>query len=741
MAEEIIFKVGVDTGDSKTKVDNVGDAFDNVNKKVELTGRSFKELQDELKKVTQELQSLNPTSKEFENLTKKANDLKKEMKAVGDSMNETTNDTNKSFTNLRKELKQLTIQLQSLDPASKEFETVAKRAGSIKEQLRGVADAINDADPEKFGGKFQRTAEGIAGSFSAITGAQALFGSSTEEIEKQMLKVQGAIALTQGISAMKELRNDFTDLASSIKGKVVGAFASLTTAEMANATATGTMTGLQKAYAFAVGTSTGAMKAFRLALVATGIGALVIGLGFLIEKMMSYTSSTADADKKQKALNTTLEKQNTILERNKKKLQDSQSFNEDYAKAVGASDKKVLEIQKKGISDRDLQRKQEIFIIEDQIKQLRNLYIAAYVDEDFERAKELNKQIQDKQTAKSNLIKEDVDLKRQLKLLDANFDREQDQKRIDKHKAELAEIHANNLKKIELENARILEQETLENEYYDSLKTQQDLEVQAVRDKYNKIIETTKDNEVLLLAQQKELDAIATKYKEEKDKTESERKANIAQQEEDFMNSYYDATTNVIQKEKDAINEKYFYLTTKAEEYGLSTIELERQRVEELNKLDEVQAESKRELANAIGGIFGELAGLSKQASNIQKAFAITQVAIDTATALSGLTAISFSPTNGDNVINPLGPYIKLATGTTKIISNMARVKGILGSGVSVTPPTIGGANANLGANTTNGTQPQQQVSAQSTYKVVVVDSDITKMQDKTKKVQAISTI
>jgi len=72
--EEIIFKVGVDTGDSKTKVDNVGDAFDNVNKKVELTGRSFKELQDELKKVTQELQSLNPNSKEFENLTKKANE-------------------------------------------------------------------------------------------------------------------------------------------------------------------------------------------------------------------------------------------------------------------------------------------------------------------------------------------------------------------------------------------------------------------------------------------------------------------------------------------------------------------------------------------------------------------------------------------------------------------------------------------------------------------------------------------
>ena len=145
---------------------------------------------------------------------------------------------------------------------------------------------------------------------------------------------------------------------------------------------------------------------------------------------------------------------------------------------------------------------------------------------------------------------------------------------------------------------------------------------------------------------------------------------------------------------------------------------------------------------NAVGSIFGELAGMSKQASAVQKAFAITQVAIDTATALSGLTSISFSPTNGDNSFNPLGPYIKLATGTAKIISNMARVKSILGSGVSVQPPTIGGANANLGVGANNATQgTQTNVQAQSTYKVVVVDSDITKMQEKTKKTELISTI
>lgn len=693
--EEIIFKLGVDTGDSVQDVNKVGDAIENVGK-----------------------------------------DAKK---------------TDGSFVNLRKELKQLTIQLQNLDPASKEFETVARRAGQIKEQMRGVADAINDADPEKFGGKFQRTAEGIAGAFSAVTGAQALFGQQSEEIEKQMLKVQGAIALTQGISAMKELKNDALDFAMSIKNTLVGAFKSLSVAQMANAAETGSLTLLQKGYAIAVGTSTGAMKAFRIALASTGIGLLVVAIGFLVEKMISYMSSTDDATRAQDRFTASVKKYNDEQERQRTKVEDAIQYQLDYAKAVGASEEKQYQLSKEGIAKREKLRQQELKDNQFRIDYLRWAKQQAIEDENEELVKSINEEITALKTKNNTLIDEKYKLIRQESLLTAqhNTDLKNKQKDVDDkaiaaqkeaNQKLLEEIHQANLKRIELENARIAEQEKLENEYYDSFKTQQQLEEQAVRDKYFNIIQTTKDNETLLLAQQKELDAIALKYKEEQDRIEAERKNNIANQEEEFMNSYYDVITNSVQKEKDAINEKYFYLIEKAKEYGLSTIELERQRTEELSKYDKIQVESKKELANAIGGIFGELAGLSKQASGIQKAFAITQVAIDTATALSGLTSISFSPTNGDNAINPLGPYIKLATGTAKIISNMSRVKQILGSGVQVAPPTTGGGpTANLGIGATQGTQ--QTVQAQSTYKVVVVDSDITKMQDKTKKVNAISTI
>ena len=693
MAEEIIFKVGVDTGDSVQDVNKVGDAIEGVDK--------------EAKK------------------------------------------TSGSFVNLKKELRQLTIQLQGLDPASKEFEQVAQRAGKIKEQLRGVADAINDADPEKFGGKFQRTAEGIAGAFSAVTGAQALFGKNSEEIEKQMLKVQGAIALTQGISAMKELKNDAGDLAMSIKGKVIGAFTSLTTAEIANAQATGTMTALQKAYAFAVGTSTGAMKIFKIALASTGIGLLIVGLGLAADAMGLFGNSSDEAAEKIKKLKEQQEKHKEQLQNEldllTKLRQERKGGSNDLEgqikilKAKGATDKEIYE------AERELIR-----------KGLDELSFA----EGF----------------KGKLNLEERTRKRQLKTdliaLDAEYYRSVQEKQETDNKESLAKEKERNAKiKEEKEKAR-REQLELERKIQDltianiedtdtreiiALTTKHSRELEEIQKQYGKKKEFAELEKQLKIQQGIELENLekeqATKTAEqkqaEKDKAnldaKSKLEAELIRAEEDFNLKQQKRielenldfqqqmqNTTLTNGEVEKIKAQH-----EANLVGIADESKERQL-----QIDLALKESKQQLITAVGSIFGELAGLAKQGSAIQKAFAITQVAIDTATAISGLTAISFSPANPANKVNPLAPYIQLATGTAKIFASMARVKSILGSGVSVAPPTTGGgANANMGIAGTGISTPQQEVKAQSTFKVVVVDSDITNMQNKTKKVQAISTI
>jgi len=66
-------------------------------------------------------------------------------------------------------------------------------------------------------------------------------------------------------------------------------------------------TAAQKLYTLVVGTTTGAMKALRIALVTSGIGAIVVALGFLISKMMDSTDATEAQKKAQDALNTSLQ--------------------------------------------------------------------------------------------------------------------------------------------------------------------------------------------------------------------------------------------------------------------------------------------------------------------------------------------------------------------------------------------------------------------------------------------------
>lgn len=710
--EEIIFKLGVDTGDSVQDVNKVSDAIEEVGK-----------------------------------------DAKK---ADG------------SFVNLRKELKQLTIQLQNLDPASKEFETVARRAGQIKEQMRGVADAINDADPEKFGGKFQRTAEGIAGAFSAVTGAQALFGQQSEEIEKQMLKVQGAIALTQGISAMKELKNDATDLGMSIKNTVVNAFKSLTTAEMINAAETGSLTLLQKGYAIAVGTSTGAMKAFRIALAATGIGLLVVALGFLVEKMISYMSSTDDATKAQDRLTASTKRFNAERERMNKKLNDSIEFEKNYAKAVGASEEKIYEIEKQGFKKRELQRESDYWANIQRISTLREKKKNALSAENMDLVKSINEEITNIKTKNNELIDLKYQLQREEKILTAQHNTDLKNEQNDANKEALAKQKEAGQKNKEQREKEAQEQLALKRKISDlliaNIKDDDERERAALAEKQKRELEDLtvqygKKKEFAELEKQlkiqqgieiTKLEEEQKKAKDEKTKAEIEKanndaksrlEAEIIRAEEDF---------NLKQQKRIELENLDFAqqmqnteLTNGEREllkaqHEANLLDIAKESTERQKQLDKELADAKNFLVEQTSNMFGQLASSAKQGSAIQKAFAVTQLTIDTAKSISSTIA---GATAAAAAGGPAAPFLLagyIAQGVATVTSAMNTAKKLLNAPLpSVAPPTTQRPNETV--QTQQGTQ--QSIQAQSTYKVVVVDSDITKMQDKTKKVNAISTI
>jgi len=151
--------------------------------------------------------------------------------------------------------------------ASKEAVNAAKKAAELADRI-GDAKALTDAfNPDAKFKALTSSLGGVAGGFAAVQGGMALFGKQSEDVEKTLLKVQSAMALSEGIQSVGESVDSFKQLGAVLKNNVI---------------VQNVLTAAQTAYNFVIGTTTGALKVMRIALAATGIGAIVVALGLLI---------------------------------------------------------------------------------------------------------------------------------------------------------------------------------------------------------------------------------------------------------------------------------------------------------------------------------------------------------------------------------------------------------------------------------------------------------------------------
>ena len=181
-------------------------------------------------------------------------------------------DTQKATQSAKARLRDLQKQMLDLETAGQkntdQFRRMAAEAGSLKDAIGDTSAQVKAlASDTRALDTFTSAIQGIAGGFAVAQGAAALFGEESEDVQKAMMKVQAALALVNGATAVANALNKDS-------------------AFMVNLNAAA-----QRAYALAVGTSTGAMKAFRLALVATGIGAAVVAIGLLIANYDKLTAA------------------------------------------------------------------------------------------------------------------------------------------------------------------------------------------------------------------------------------------------------------------------------------------------------------------------------------------------------------------------------------------------------------------------------------------------------------------
>ena len=197
---------------------------------------------------------------------------------------------------------------------TEEFQRLQVEAGNYKRTIEGVEQSVDSF--AKGGSKaftlIVEASQAVAAGFAIAQGAAALFGDENEDLQKAMVQVQGAMALVNGVQQINIL----------LTQKSV-----ITTEAAALA---------QKLYALAVGTSTGAMRAFRLALLATGVGAFVVVLGFAAEAMGAFSSST--------------KKSTEELERQKQAAEDGKKAMELYYRSLAAFGLDEIKINERKIA-------------------------------------------------------------------------------------------------------------------------------------------------------------------------------------------------------------------------------------------------------------------------------------------------------------------------------------------------------------------------------------------------------
>jgi hypothetical protein len=278
MAEkQAVFTLKVDTGNSVQDVQNFDHAVQSLNKDL---------------KQTQATASQQTGLDGFES---KLQELDQKLKAGGLSMRE--------MNKLMKEYQTVALQAGSASPIG---DRATQSAAALKDQIVDLDTRVRllSSDTIKLDTAMAGVATGAA-AFQGVTSAVALTGVESEALVKTMVKLQAAQGLVNSVNIIAQNLNKDAILGIQIRNTLqkaqnfilYGSAAAVT----AESTATKAAAGAKVAMTAATTGTNIALKLFRGALLATGIGAIVVGLGLLIanfDKIVKAIQPVIDQFKK-----------------------------------------------------------------------------------------------------------------------------------------------------------------------------------------------------------------------------------------------------------------------------------------------------------------------------------------------------------------------------------------------------------------------------------------------------------
>ena len=624
---------------------------------------------------------------------------------------------------LKQQLKEAQREVETLaakfGATSEQATNAAKKAAELKDQI-GDAKALTDAfNPDAKFAAFGTALQGVAGGFSAVQGAMGLIGVESSAVEATLLKVQSAMALSQGINSVIAAKDSFTNLAA-VLGKTALGQKLLTAAQVAGAVT---------------------MRILNAVMAANPIFLIIAAIGALVGAFAYFTSSTETAADSNDRLNESLENQQDALNRSNDSLMKAGETRLKILQAQGASEKELHDQTISNLKNEEIARQNNFKFIQKQLKEKNKIFAIAVEEENEDLIKSTKEELKILQKKYIDIayLKQDIDDKIKIETVRFNTQQKKIQDEEDKKNAEEAkqkQDEANKLakerrdKRIAAAKAEKEEQLRIEKEYNDAVKkAREELDAEITR--------------------------IGEAAREKRNKEQEERKEAAAKAEQDIYDNargYLEAALiedeNNLQAKKDSLElERYILLQNKELTEGeIAAIEAKYRKEKEQLDADELEKaktnqRQRVEMASNAIGILQDAMSLftannekdARRQFKINKALSLSSAVVNTAQAITAALATK----------NPLpfGRFIEAGMAAASGAVSIAKIAGTQFGGFDTGKSGGGGnnpsspnSNMTQGVITPNfnivGNNGQNQLGQLgSPIQAYVVSSDMTSQQ------------
>ena len=586
---------------------------------------------------------------------------------------------------------------------TQEFKDLLTSVGNYR-KVQIQTDMVVDNAATTMSQKLTGSLNAAAGAFSLVQGSMALFGAESEDVEQAILKVQSAMAISQGVETITEGAKSVRALGAAIQSTTI----------------------FQKAAAAAQYVWNAAMAANPIGIVVASIAALLVG-GY---KLIKFFKDSSDANEKAAAStkkNTEALKQQSISaaqSSNKLKTYNDQQYA--MAQASGASSEELRKLALKHKEEEVALNKKNAILAQSTFLRQRDT-LAALKNSEASDEVIANQEKLVQETYKS--------FKKQNEILSTSY-KERAALRNSNAVAEVAENKAASDKAAEDAKAA---REKAKEERIAAAKELDEEKNRLAREQGEKFREELENTEKLAKEiKQKNIDAEKTEnqLKVEAENAEFERKkallvaANLSTEELDKLH-------------KENLNKLELEYFAKESDNAVARTKTEAENTDARILLAEKEKQSKIQAAEATANTLGALSELLGKETAAGKAAAVASATIST--FLSAQKA--YESTVGIPIVGPVLAPINAAlaiAGGIKSVKSILAVKTPMGGGgggsVPSAPAYLSGS-ANTSATSTPaaptfnvvGTSGQNQIAQslgnQAPVKAYVVSGDVTSAQ------------